>query len=283
MTCTFKGQFRTSLVLSDALLPPPIGSNTHQDCIRYAAVSDDVVVVQDVLVDDQFPLKTIKSEPLKTELVAAAVSSQDFKPRTVALPLQDATKKELDSLEHKEIIASMKGKSSNWCHPMVVVPKVLVVSELHFRNPHGSNREVFLGDILKPGHFDEAVETVRNLGQDGAGGESKVLPLKLGHSINKSLLLLKGQAIRMKDYALQEDAEQFATLMESDAVSAQQLRKIYNAKMNKEEVIPLIENVMKFMNGLNHELTTTMEHALLSPSQIVGEFGRGINGSCHLI
>ncbi len=109
-----------------------------------------------------------------------------------------------------------------------------------------------LREMLTPERFDLFIDSVKKLSTSGQK-EALSLPLKLGHSVNRCLLLLKGESIRKKDKILKENVEGMQLLMElewHDRVSSQSLKKLYDAKMNQKETLPTTDDIVRLTNGV---------------------------------
>ena len=68
-------------------------------------------------------LKSMKGPPMKIHLKEDAVPFAIYTPRQIPFAFQDKVKKELDSLVNQGIIKPTGDTPSEWCHPLVVVPK----------------------------------------------------------------------------------------------------------------------------------------------------------------
>jgi hypothetical protein len=66
-----------------------------------------------------------------------------------------------------------------------------------------------LKEYLKPDKFDQIVAGVKTLGIPS-------LALKLGYSLNKCILISRGQGLRSKDTVLLQDLDNFEKLMEAE-------------------------------------------------------------------
>ncbi len=85
---------------------------------------------------------------------------------------------------------------------------------------------------------------MKNLASDQ---EAKSLPLKLGHGINRCLVLLKGEAIRKRDTLLKENVENVQLLMSlewHERVSCHSLKELYDAKLNKKK-LPTTDDIVR--------------------------------------
>ena len=82
---------------------------------------------RDVLVSKEdlqtAPLKPMKGPPMKIHLKENAVPFAIYTPRQIPFAFRDKVKEELDSLVTQGIIKPAGDTPSEWCHPLVVVPK----------------------------------------------------------------------------------------------------------------------------------------------------------------
>ena len=81
----------------------------------------DVLVSKDDLL--KAPLRPMKGPPMKIHLREDAVPFAIHTPRQIPFAFRDKVKAELDSLVAQGIIRPAGDKPSDWCHPLVVVPK----------------------------------------------------------------------------------------------------------------------------------------------------------------
>ncbi|XP_037784643.1 uncharacterized protein LOC119580605 [Penaeus monodon] len=82
----------------------------------------DVLVKKDDL--QSRPLKTMIGPPMRIHLRDNATPFAIHTPRMIPLAFQEPMKKELESLVTQGILKPVEDEPSDWCHPMVVVPKV---------------------------------------------------------------------------------------------------------------------------------------------------------------
>ena len=68
-------------------------------------------------------LKIMKTAPMKIELKEDAKPFAIYAARPVSYPLRDAVKKELDEMMEQDVIERVGDRPTEWCHPIVVVPK----------------------------------------------------------------------------------------------------------------------------------------------------------------
>ena len=110
-----------------------------------------------------------------------------------------------------------------------------------------------LSDFIKPDKFDVVVSAVKNVSkfhfQEGVQNvATPSLSLKLGHSLKKCVHILRGHALRRKDKDLQEDADNFEQLLESEwshRVSHHSLNSLSTSKFNKVQLLPLADDLDK--------------------------------------
>lgn len=124
---------------------------------------------------------------------------------------------------------------------------VMQLRETEFRPDAG------LCDFIKPDKFDVVISAVKNISkfyfQEGVQNvATPSLSLKLGHSLKKCVHILRGHALRRKDKDLQEDAENFEKLLESEwshRVSHHSLNSLSTSKFNKVQLLPLADDLDK--------------------------------------
>ncbi|ROT72286.1 Transposon Ty3-G Gag-Pol polyprotein [Penaeus vannamei] len=69
------------------------------------------------------PLKKMSGPPMRIHLQPGATPFAIHTPRPIPFAYRDQVKEELDSLVQQGIISPVGDKPSEWCHPMVLVPK----------------------------------------------------------------------------------------------------------------------------------------------------------------
>ncbi|XP_068245365.1 uncharacterized protein [Palaemon carinicauda] len=124
-----------AIVSSD--FPEPILKVTHVNrCTQFhattmtspAAIKDYFLQhFSDVLISKKDlqtqPLKKIAGPPMRIHLKPGATPFTVHTPRPIPFALRDQVKEELDSLVQLGIIRPASDNPSEWCHPMVLVPK----------------------------------------------------------------------------------------------------------------------------------------------------------------
>lgn len=124
-----------------------------------------------------------------------------------------------------------------------------------------------LSDFIKPVKFDVVVNAVKSLSkfqfQDGAQRvATPSLSLKVGHSLKKCVAILRGQAFRTKDKDLQEDADNFEKLLDSEwshRVSHHSLSTLEAGKFNKVELLPLADDLEKLRKSILSKISSTTQ------------------------
>lgn len=81
----------------------------------------DVLVSKEDL--EHAPLKTMTGPPMRIHLKEGAVPFAVHTPRRIPLAFQQQVKEELQSLVRQGIIRPAGDEPSDWCHPLVIVPK----------------------------------------------------------------------------------------------------------------------------------------------------------------
>ena len=121
-----------------------------------------------------------------------------------------------------------------------------------------------LSDFIKPGKFDDIIAAVKSLSkfhlkegtQDVA---TPSLPLKVGHSLKKCVNIIRGYALRRKDKDLQEDANNFQKLLESEwshRISHHSLNTLSTRKFNKVELLPLAGDLEKLRDSVLSKISS---------------------------
>ncbi|XP_063591351.1 uncharacterized protein LOC134768457 [Penaeus indicus] len=105
------------------LLPLPLNQLTSPDEARKYFLHQyaDVLVKKDDL--HYGPLKMMVGPPMRIHLRENATPFAIHTPRMIPLAFQEPTRKELESLVTQGILKPVEDEPSEWCHPMVVVPK----------------------------------------------------------------------------------------------------------------------------------------------------------------
>lgn len=124
-----------------------------------------------------------------------------------------------------------------------------------------------LCDFIKPGKFDVVVSGVKRLSkfqfQEGVQRvATPSLSLKVGHSLKKCVSILRGQALRRKDKDLQEEADTFEKLLESEwscRVSHHSLSTLGASKYNKVEILPLAEDLEKLRKSILFKISSSTQ------------------------
>ena len=113
-----------------------------------------------------------------------------------------------------------------------------------------------LESFIDPTKFREVVSAAKNISGFSETAHTYCTPslaLKIGHSVKKCALILKGQALETCDGDLEKRAEAFHQLCEmkwSEEVSSHALRTLYQNKRNKTKVLPRTEDVIKLTSYL---------------------------------
>lgn len=118
-----------------------------------------------------------------------------------------------------------------------------------------------LADFLKPELFDLVVSGVMKLAQktEGSNGSEYGVPslsLKLGHSLKKCILILRGMALRQRDSSLGEQCKLYLELHESewsDKVSSHALSTMVKRKANTPDVLPVTSDLIKLKQFMKEE------------------------------
>ena len=118
-----------------------------------------------------------------------------------------------------------------------------------------SNAE--MSDFLCPEKFDICIHTVKSLAEESTDGSSlsgtrlfckPSVALKVGQLLKKVASLKKGQAIRMRNEKLKDEAADFLYLYTNewtDQVSGRAHQDLAEKHFNKKEMLPLTSDLMK--------------------------------------
>lgn len=129
--------------------------------------------------------------------------------------------------------------------------RVLAEFLLKIRTKPGYEMISLMDFFRNPSNFDICV----TLALDTRAIEK---PRKIGNTIRKCLVIMRGMGLRAKDYDLVKDAGFFDELMAtewSDMVSSKSLKKQMQYKMNKTPNVPTSEDVRKLSEGIESEVS----------------------------
>ena len=125
-----------ALAIVSPEFPKPIMNVTHVNRVQIppsamtspeAAKTYFLQQFSDVLVSkadlQTQPLKKMTGPPMRIHLKPGATPFAIHTPRPIPFALRDQVKTELDSLVQQGIISPVGDEPSEWCHPMVLVPK----------------------------------------------------------------------------------------------------------------------------------------------------------------
>lgn len=104
-----------------AEMPLPVPNSPEAARDHFLREFSDVLVSKADL--KTAPLRTMAGPPMKIHLKDNATPFAVHTPRAVPFAFRDHTKAELDSMLDQGIITPAGDEPSEWCHPMVVVPK----------------------------------------------------------------------------------------------------------------------------------------------------------------
>ncbi|XP_037396315.1 uncharacterized protein LOC119263848 isoform X1 [Pygocentrus nattereri] len=118
------------------------------------------------------------------------------------------------------------------------------------------NSVCMLQDVLVPGKFQTVVEATRTVsGFMASQNEYKTpsLACKIGYSLKRAAEILVGESLISGNTRTERDAKKFIEVMETQwntYVSGRALNTLKTAKWNKDEMIPLTEDIMKLQKHL---------------------------------
>ncbi|XP_049340191.1 uncharacterized protein LOC111192507 isoform X2 [Astyanax mexicanus] len=113
-----------------------------------------------------------------------------------------------------------------------------------------------LQDLLMPAKFQTVVNATRTIsGFKASQNEYKTpsLACKIGYSLKKAAGILVGESLITGNTSTERDAKTFIEVMETQwntYVSGRALNTLKTAKWNKDELIPLTEDIMKLQKHL---------------------------------
>ncbi|XP_030218994.1 uncharacterized protein LOC115548476 [Gadus morhua] len=110
-------------------------------------------------------------------------------------------------------------------------------------------------EYVIPANFMQTVDAVKHTAQ-GNKGNSKSLPLKLGHSLKRMSMLLESDAIIKGDKDGAEEARAFRSLYDAkwhELVSVTSLRSLNESKWNAPQLLPFTADVQKLHNYLDEK------------------------------
>ncbi|XP_070549166.1 uncharacterized protein [Ptychodera flava] len=124
--------------------------------------------------------------------------------------------------------------------------RLLIQLRISSGNP-SAGLDVFINNV----HFQlvvAAAKIVAGFNEDTHQYAIPSLALKLGHSLGKCAVILKGKALEKGDEVKTKQADRFSQLCEmnwSDEVSVHARRTLHDKKLNSVKVIPLTEDAMR--------------------------------------
>ncbi|CAL8361627.1 unnamed protein product [Merluccius merluccius] len=110
-------------------------------------------------------------------------------------------------------------------------------------------------EYVIPANFMQTVNAVKHTAQ-GNKGNSKSLPLKLGHSLKRMSMLLESDAIIKGDKDAAEEARSFRNLYDAkwhELVSVTSLKSLNESKWNAHQLLPFTADVQKLHNYLDEK------------------------------
>jgi hypothetical protein len=133
-----------------------------------------------------------------------------------------------------------------------------------------------LSSFLKPESFDIVVAAVLKVCKyvqcsktEPAKLKVPSLALKLGHAVRRCCILLVNKALREKNTAVESDAESFIRIFDSEwrfRVSTVALKTLTNEKRNKQDLIPLTEDLVKIKAYLESAITELSDRLCAEPN-----------------
>jgi len=134
----------------------------------------------------------------------------------------------------------------------------------HCQNEDGFEEKNLTQILSSPQNYDLVARCAQTLSKSALE-----MPRKIGHTIRKCLVLLKGVGLRTSDQDLIRNIEHFNGLMEtewSDLVSGKSLKKQYQKKMNKDYPLPTTPDVTKLLSHIQDACKKAYKSLLNSTS-----------------
>ena len=126
--------------------------------------------------------------------------------------------------------------------------RVLAKFVRHIRIEEGFENHDLTLILSSPLNFDTVAKCAQTLSKSAVE-----MPRKIGHTIRKCLVLLKGIGLRKDDQDLIRNVQHFDGLMMTewtDLVSSKSLKKQHQRKMNKDYPLPTTPDVTKLFNHI---------------------------------
>ena len=121
---------------------------------------------------------------------------------------------------------------------------------------------ITLSDLLVPGKFDFIVKKTRALITDNDKKHATSLGLRIGHSLKKCALIKKSRALKYSQNQEKEEANDFLQVFEtewSERISTVCLKNLYDAKLDKEDILPLTSDIIKLTKYLDQEISLMLK------------------------
>ena len=132
--------------------------------------------------------------------------------------------------------------------------------------------DVALEEFMTPSHFDDVVQATRNIAATAGSTNSDNSPslaLKLGYNISQCAGVLWGKALRNMDEEKVRKVEYFQKLYSTDwklKVSSQALTTMRRTDRNREEQLPICEDLLTFREYLLRKIKEEEANLKLNPS-----------------
>ncbi|KAJ8305181.1 hypothetical protein KUTeg_017269 [Tegillarca granosa] len=128
-----------------------------------------------------------------------------------------------------------------------------------------SKSDIDLDDLLSAKHWDlliKSVKTVCEYDEEQCSFNVPSLALKLGHSLKKCARYKISEAIKENDNRKKQETENFLALYKEewkDEISALALTSLEDKKYNKQQLLPLVTDVVKFNTYLKERASFLTE------------------------
>lgn len=128
-----------------------------------------------------------------------------------------------------------------------------------------SKSDIDLDDLLSAKHWDlliKSVKTVCEYDEEQCSFNVPSLALKLGHSLKKCARYKISEAIKENENRKKQETENFLALYKEewkDEISALALTSLEDKKYNKQQLLPLVTDVVKFNTNLKERASFLTE------------------------
>ena len=143
--------------------------------------------------------------------------------------------------------------------------RVLAKFVRHCKNEDGFENHSLTEILSSPLNYDLVARCAQTLSKSAVE-----MPRKIGHTIRKCLVLLKGIGLRTADEDLIRNVQHFNDLMGTewtDLVSSKSLKKQHQIKMNKDYPLPTTPDVTKLYSHITEACSAAYQEVMNNPSK----------------